>query len=49
MARIQGHVSEINREEMNALTDAQKENYGGTYHMGKHGENVRGLAAHRWL
>ena len=32
-----GYVSEINREEMNALTDAQKENYGGTYHMGKSG------------
>jgi len=32
-----GYVSEINREEMNALTDAQKENYGGTYHIGKSG------------
>tara|TARA_B100001057_G_scaffold55023_1_gene48899 strand:+ start:3672 stop:5648 length:1977 start_codon:yes stop_codon:yes gene_type:complete len=32
-----GYVSEINREEMNALTDAQRENYGGTYHIGKSG------------
>ena len=36
-AHALGYVSEINREEMNALTDAQRENYGGTYHIGKSG------------
>ncbi|HIL61768.1 MAG TPA: penicillin-binding protein 2 [Porticoccaceae bacterium] len=32
-----GYVSEINRDELNDLTDDQKENYGGTNHIGKTG------------
>ena len=32
-----GYVSEINREELDSLSDAEKENYGGTNHRGKTG------------
>ena len=32
-----GYVSEINREELDNLSDAEKENYGGTNHRGKTG------------
>ena len=32
-----GYVSEINREELYSLSDAEKENYGGTNHRGKTG------------
>jgi len=32
-----GYVSEINREELDSLSDAEKENYGGTNHKGKTG------------
>jgi penicillin-binding protein 2 len=32
-----GYVSEINREELDSLDDVQKENYGGTNHIGKTG------------
>jgi len=32
-----GYVSEINREELDSLDDLQKENYGGTNHIGKTG------------
>ena len=32
-----GYVSEINREEMDSLNDEEKENYGGTNHIGKTG------------
>ena len=32
-----GNVSEINREELDSLSDAEKENYGGTNHRGKTG------------
>lgn len=32
-----GYVSEINREELNRLSDAERENYGGTNHIGKTG------------
>lgn len=32
-----GYVSEINREEMDKLSDEEKENYGGTNHIGKTG------------
>ncbi len=32
-----GYVSEINREELDGLTDEQRENYGGTNHIGKTG------------
>ena len=32
-----GYVSEINRDELDSLSDAEKENYGGTNHRGKTG------------
>lgn len=32
-----GYVSEINREELDALSDDERENYGGTNHIGKTG------------
>ena len=32
-----GYVSEINQEELDSLTDDEKENYGGTNHIGKTG------------
>ncbi len=32
-----GYVSEINREELDQLSDADRENYGGTNHIGKTG------------
>ena len=32
-----GYVSEINRDELDALSDDDKENYGGTNHIGKTG------------
>jgi penicillin-binding protein 2 len=32
-----GYVSEINREELESLDEAQRENYGGTNHIGKTG------------
>jgi penicillin-binding protein 2 len=32
-----GYVSEINREELDSLDEAQRENYGGTNHIGKTG------------
>ena len=32
-----GYVSEINREELDALDDSERENYGGTNHIGKTG------------
>ncbi|NKB34240.1 MAG: penicillin-binding protein 2 [Pseudomonadales bacterium] len=32
-----GYVSEINREELDSLNDEEKENYGGTNHIGKTG------------
>ena len=32
-----GYVSEINREELDKLTEIQRENYGGTNHIGKTG------------
>lgn len=32
-----GYVSEINREELDSLSDADRENYGGTNHIGKTG------------
>ena len=32
-----GYVSEINREELDRLSDADRENYGGTHHIGKTG------------
>lgn len=32
-----GYVSEINREELEGLSDEQRENYGGTNHIGKTG------------
>ena len=37
MAHSVGYVSEINREELDSLSDAEKENYGGTNHRGKTG------------
>ena len=32
-----GYVSEINREELDSLSEAERENYGGTNHIGKTG------------
>jgi penicillin-binding protein 2 len=32
-----GYVSEINREELDRMSDAERENYGGTNHIGKTG------------
>lgn len=32
-----GYVSEINRDELDSLTDTERENYGGTNHIGKTG------------
>lgn len=36
-AHAVGYVSEINREELDSLSDEEKENYGGTNHIGKTG------------
>lgn len=36
-AHAVGYVSEINREELDRLSDEERENYGGTNHIGKSG------------
>ena len=37
MAHSVGYVSEINRDELDSLSDEERENYGGTNHIGKTG------------